>query len=453
MQSDDDVALARIFPGDSEMARRMRQKDWSATPLGSPDTWPTGLTTPLAMMLTSRFEMWLGWGDDLCFFYNDAYIPTLGIKHPHALGAPFREVWKEVYADVEAQVHSVMVEGRPTWNKALQLLLERSGYPEETYHTFSYSPLRDGEAIRGLMCIVSEETERVIGARRLDTVRRLGECLIGAVTQDAVVQGLCDALASNTEDFPFALAYVRDAMGGLVGCSATDEARGLLQSPWPLETAGDGAQDYPLDAVSEALPKGAWSIPPTRALILPVGPPESPAATLVLGLNPHRRGDDGLLDLAKLIADRAAGAFAQASMVEAERRRSDRIWTNARDLMVVVDGQGMFRAVSPAWTRILGHPVDEVVGQTVESFVLEEDRAGTRLALAGVLGGQQVTGFENRYLTADGGSRWISWNTASEDGLVYGYGRDVTEEKLQATQLKLAEEACARPRRWRPSAS
>ncbi len=72
----------RTFPGDSAMARRMRETDWSATPLGPPEEWPQGLTTPLAMMLTSRFEMWLGWGEDLCFFYNDAYIPTLGGKHP-----------------------------------------------------------------------------------------------------------------------------------------------------------------------------------------------------------------------------------------------------------------------------------------------------------------------------------------------------------------------------------
>ena len=440
MQSDDELALARVFPGDSDMARHMRRKDWSATSLGPPATWPTGLTTPLAMMLTSRFEMWLGWGEDLCFFYNDAYVPTLGIKHPDALGAPFREVWKEVYADVEPQVDSVMVEGRPTWNKALQLLLERSGYPEETYHTFSYSPLRDGDVIRGLMCIVTEETERVISERRLDTVRRLGECLIGAVTQDAVIQGLCDALASNTEDFPFALAYVRDAMGGLVGCAATNEARPLLQAPWPFETARDGAQDYPLEAES-AFPSGAWSVPPTRALILPVaGSQETPAAMLVLGLNPHRRGDDGLLDLANLIADRAAGAFAQVSAVEAERRRSDRIWANARDLMVVVDQRGVFRSVSPAWTRILGHPVESVIGRTIDSFVLEDDRAETRQALAGVLHGAQATGFENRYRTADGGSRWISWNTATEEGLIYGYGRDITEEKLQAEQLKLAEE-------------
>jgi PAS domain S-box-containing protein len=441
MPLDTSQTLAQIFPGDSDMARRMRETDWTATPLGAPDTWPTGLKTPLAMMLTSRFEMWLGWGDELCFFYNDAYVPTLGAKHPAALGRPFQTVWREVYDDVKPQVHSVMQLGVPTWNKALQLLLERNGYPEETYHTFSYSPLRDGNDIRGLMCVVTEETERVISERRLETVRRLGECLIGAVTQETVLQGVCDALATNTEDFPFSLAYVRDPLGGLIGCSATEEARDLLQRPWPLDAAGAGGpRKHTLPRGT--YPTGAWSIPPTESLVIPIpGLHGEPAAILVLGLNPHRRDDEGLLDLATLVADRATGAFAQARSVEEERRRSDRIWTNARDLMVVIDAAGVLQSASPAWARILGHRVEDVIGRPVEDFVDPADLPITRQTHHEIFQGLQVTGFENRYRTLDGGVRWISWNTAFEDGVVYGYGRDITEEKQQAEALKRTEEA------------
>jgi PAS domain S-box-containing protein len=440
MPLDMSQTLVQVFPGDSDMARRMRETDWAATPLGPPETWPTGLKTPLAMMLTSRFEMWLGWGEDLRFFYNDAYVPTLGTKHPGSLGRPFHQVWREVYDEVAPQVHSVMVEGRPTWNKALQLLLERNGYPEETYHTFSYSPLRDEGDIRGLMCVVTEETERVISERRLETVRRLGECLIGAVTQDAVLQGVCDALAANTHDFPFSLAYVRDPLGGLVGCAATEDARELLRRSWPLDAVGVGPHKHTLPR--GAYPTGAWSVQPTQSLIVPIaGLHGDPAAILVLGLNPHRRDDEGLLDLATLVADRAAGAFAQARSVEEERRRSDRIWTNARDLMVVVDGDGVFQSVSPAWTRILGHRIEDVIGRRMEEFVAPADLAITHRTHDEIFKGPQVTGFENRYRTLDGGVRWISWNTAFEDGLIYGYGRDITEEKQQAEALKQAEEA------------
>jgi hypothetical protein len=120
--------LAHIFPGNGDVSRLMRAHHWAATPLGSPQHWPEGLKIPLRMMLTSRFEMWLGWGPDIAFFYNDAYVPTLGSKHPDALGRPLREVWREVFADVEDRVRSVMVDGVATWDKALLLLLARNGY-------------------------------------------------------------------------------------------------------------------------------------------------------------------------------------------------------------------------------------------------------------------------------------------------------------------------------------
>ncbi len=176
------------------MAKLMRQHDWSATPLGCPSTWPDGLTIPLRMLLTSRFEMWLGWGEDLRFFYNDAYIPTLGIKHPSMLGRPFREVWAEVYDDVADQVAKVRA-GEATWNDSLMLILERSGYPEETYHSFSYSPLYGAErAVEGLLCIVTEVTRPVISDRRLSTLRQLGTALVGVTSRGRSEPcGLCRA--------------------------------------------------------------------------------------------------------------------------------------------------------------------------------------------------------------------------------------------------------------------
>ena len=140
------------------------------------------------MMLTSRFEMWLGWGPDLAFFYNDAYIPTLGEKHGRALGLPMREVWSEVYAAVEDRLQSVR-RGTPTWDQALMLLLERHGYKEETYHTFSYSPLMsNGGTVEGLFCVVTEETERVISERWLATTRTLATSLLYSSTRDTVLE-------------------------------------------------------------------------------------------------------------------------------------------------------------------------------------------------------------------------------------------------------------------------
>jgi PAS domain-containing protein len=172
-------AAASPLGGGGEMGALMRAFDWASTSLGTPDQWPESLRTVVRVLLTSRFAMWMGWGPDLLFFYNDAYgRMTLGRKHPWALGRPAREVWEEIWEDISPRIRTVMETGNATWDEALMLFLERSGYAEETYHTFSYSPLSDDDGVVvGLFCVVSEETERVIGERRLSSLRELAAAL------------------------------------------------------------------------------------------------------------------------------------------------------------------------------------------------------------------------------------------------------------------------------------
>ncbi len=116
------------------------------------------------------------------------------------------------------------------------------------------------------------------------------------------------------------------------------------------------------------------------------------------------------------------------------------MWRNSRDLLVVVDADGVFRAVNPAWTAILGHAPEEVVGRSFLDFVWPEDAGLTQGGLDDATTGQDLTSFENRYRHKDGMARWISWNTSAEGDLVYAYGRDVTAEKEQAEALRRAEE-------------
>ena len=427
--------LTSIFPGDSTMARVMRDWDWAATPLGPPERWPDGLKIPLRMLLTSRFEMWLGWGPDLQFFYNDAYVPTLGLKHPSMLGKPFREVWAEVYADVEDQVARVRA-GEATWNKALLLLLERSGYPEETYHSFSYSPLYgDAGSVEGLLCVVSEETDRVIGERRIEMLRQLGMALVGTSDPSGVQEAVCAILGASRRDFPFALLYLHGH-----GIACTPDARPLLDHPWPQEP-GTGQKLKLGDRRS--WPTGDWQRPPDEALIVPIsGAPGRPAiGSLVLGLNPHRRDDAAVVDIARLVAGQISGAMANVDARQLERRRAERIWSQARDLMVVADSGGIFRVVNPAWTRILGHPVADVVGRHFNDFVLADDHTASTAAYRQAVEDGDLTNFVNRLATNDGGFRWISWHTSTEGDVVYAYGRDITEQKASADALAAAEEA------------
>src|SRR4029078_13512603 len=154
----------------------MRSKDWTSTSLGPPDTWPQSLRIDVRIMLTSRYAMWMGWGPDLAFLYNDAYAHmSLGTKHPWALGHPSREVWSEIWPQIGPRIERVLTTGEATWDERLRLFLERSGYPEETYHTFSYSPLPDDAGrVNGHLCVVTEETERVLDEHRLATLGELG---------------------------------------------------------------------------------------------------------------------------------------------------------------------------------------------------------------------------------------------------------------------------------------
>ena len=138
--------------------------DWDATSLGPPESWPRSLQTMVRMLLTSRFSMWMAWGPELTFFCNDAYRrDTLGKKYPWALGRPAAEVWSEIWDDIGPRIDRVVSTGVATWDESLLLFLERSGYIEETYHTFSYSPLYDDTGdINGMLCVVSEDTEEVV---------------------------------------------------------------------------------------------------------------------------------------------------------------------------------------------------------------------------------------------------------------------------------------------------
>ena len=368
------TTLQDVFPGDSALSALMRGRDWSQTPLGPPETWPQGLRVPLGMMLTSRFEMWLGWGEDLAFFYNDAYAPTLGVKHPDALGRPMREVWREVFHAVEDRILSVMRDGIATWDEALMLILERSGYPEETYHTFSYSPLRgDDGGVEGLMCVVSEDSERVIGERQLETLRALAIQLLPARSRADIAAAVEMALASNVRDFPFGFLQFFDAppRAGALGAAA-----------WPFDQVKAGARwiQTPLAGVLEAPPHGAWDRPATEALVLPLfrtGQTEA-AGALVLGLNPYRRRDQDLAGFTELLSAQIAGALAtvdlQASqMAETERLRQ--LFEQAPSFIAVLRGpEHRYDLANPGYLQLVGR--HDLLGRTVREALPEVEGQG-----------------------------------------------------------------------------
>src|SRR4051794_10432257 len=203
--------VADMLRHGGEVGEALLAVDWRATPLGAPETWPRPLVTLIQAMLSSRFSMWMAWGPELTFFCNDAYRrDTLGRKYPWALGRPASEVWAEIWPDLEPRVQAVL-RGVSTWDEALLLFLERSGWREETYHTFSYSPLTDEDgSVAGLLCVVSEDTERVIAERRMATLRDLGSDPTTVRTEHEVLAAAARHLAANPQSLPFTLTYLFD---------------------------------------------------------------------------------------------------------------------------------------------------------------------------------------------------------------------------------------------------
>lgn len=164
--------LHALFAGGGDMARRIIAHDWSTSPIGPPDLWPEALTNAVSLLLPASAEIVLFWGADYVALYNDAYAPTIGDKHPRALGRPAREAWTELWDDLEPLLAHVRTTGETYSAKDRPFYIERAGYGEEVFFDISYSPVRlaDG-SVGGVLCIVSETTARVRAAREIDQDR------------------------------------------------------------------------------------------------------------------------------------------------------------------------------------------------------------------------------------------------------------------------------------------
>jgi len=328
--------------GGGALGELVRAFDWTMTPLGAIDEWPQSLKTVVRTLLTSRFAMWMSWGPELTFLYNDDYARmTLGKKHPWALGKPSHEVWKEIWDDIGPRIHRVLETGEATWDEALLLFLERSGYREETYHTFSYSPLAgDDGTVAGHLCVVTEETDRVIGERRLKTLRSLAGELSQTITEEQVVSCIARCLGENQKDLPFTLLYLftEDGSQARLACQtgiaehhpAAPESIPLGEGnpSWPISELLTGKDSIIVENLPErfeSVPSGSWDKSPWRALLLPITSQgqDKPAGVIVAALNPYRPLDVSYAGFINLVAGQIAASIASARAYSAETKRAE----------------------------------------------------------------------------------------------------------------------------------
>ena len=319
-----------FLEGGGELGALMRAYEWAATPLGPPEQWPQSLRSAVSILLPSKAQIVLFWGPEFITLYNDAYRPVLGAKHPGALGRPAREVWSEIWeTGLRELFEGVLQTGEAFWAQDRLFVLERHGYPEETYFDVSYDPVRDESGnVGGLFCIVSETSGRVIGERRLRTLRDLAARQAEARTPEGACQLSLEAFEGNPHDIAFALLYL--AQHGdvllLLACGSTGAAEVAHPDHWPWSTVlGTGEPELvPLDPAIP-VPAGAWPRPPERALVLPItGPGQSRSAgMLVVGLNPFQSLEGDYWDFLELVAGQIGTAITNAQAHEEERARAE----------------------------------------------------------------------------------------------------------------------------------
>jgi PAS domain S-box-containing protein len=166
LSSDRQGTPPHFVSGDDEMSRRIREHDWTHTPLGPLESWGQSLKTLVGLILASGQPMFIAWGRDRNWLYNDAFIPIMGLKHPTSLGASLLEVWREAAADLSPLFDRVF-SGQSVQMDDIGLQLDRRGFLEEAHFAFSYMPARDETgAVMGLFGACVETTEKMLAEQR-----------------------------------------------------------------------------------------------------------------------------------------------------------------------------------------------------------------------------------------------------------------------------------------------
>jgi PAS domain S-box-containing protein len=338
------VAVPDWLARSGELGVLIGRYDWSKTPLGPISDWPQSLKTSVSLMLSSQHPMWIGWGPQATFLYNDPYIQVLGsAKHPWALGRPASEVWSEIWDICGPLADKVFKYGEASFLDDVRLFMNRGDFFEETYYSFSYSPIRDEQGkVGGLFCVSTEVSPKVINARRLRTLSELAANALVQKTTDAACAWAAATLAKNPDDVPFALLYVTERGEKQVrlqqACGLSGGNRNLTprvidlyggsgrRSLWPFaDVISRGRSRVVPIAQIEGFPLGAAEQRLSQAIVLPIASrgEGSPLGVLVAGVNPTRRLDGEYHTFFDLLVDQVAAAIQNAGAAEEEKKRLD----------------------------------------------------------------------------------------------------------------------------------
>ncbi|MFZ6732709.1 ATP-binding protein [Undibacterium sp. Ji42W] len=359
MHSDQIAAVLKehkFLSAPGQLGSLIASRDWSKTSLGPISGWPQSLKTAVSLILSSPQPMWIGWGEDIAFLYNDAYIDVLSLaKHPQALGLPAAEIWSEIWDICGPLANRVFALGEATNADSVRLFMNRGDFLEENFFSFSYSPIRDESGnVAGLFCPNLDVTAKHLNARRLRTLSEMAARSLLEKTVRAAADSVIAVLAGNPDDVPFALLYLNYQTPGQQAVATGPQlwqATGIAVEDVPAIIAPDpeegddavvgkvslslmleravsasmteGASHKLELPVVQALPTGLAGQPVCQALILPLLASGTTVGVLVVGISPVRKLDHDYRSFFDLVATQCGNAIQNARSAEEERFRLD----------------------------------------------------------------------------------------------------------------------------------
>ena len=328
--------------GGGEMGRLIRAMDWSQSSLGPVAGWPQSLRTTISICLASDLPICVIWGPRLVQIYNDAYRVICGDKHPRSMGQNFAECWMEAWP-VIGQAHDQALAGDTAFLEAQHIFLERHGFWEECFFTFSFSPIRDEAGqVGGLFHPVIEMTAQMLSERRTRALRDLAVRTSNAKSVSEALSLSAQTLHEYGLDLPFVLLYALDPnaerarlvdASGLTAAAvarlSTVELGGAPPTFWWLEEAVRSGSAVPVSDLAQHIDPASFTIvtqggeAPKAALAMPIIPPgtDRAAAILIAGCSPSLPMNDAYRGFYDLLAASVSTAVANARAYEDERRR------------------------------------------------------------------------------------------------------------------------------------
>jgi PAS domain S-box-containing protein len=445
--------------GDSETRRLLGAHDWHSSPLGPPESWPPELVTAVSMVLSSTFPMFLAWGPEQVFLYNDAYIPVLGDKHPSAFGEQFHRVWWEIWADLGPIAERAMA-NQSSFLEDMPLTMERKGYTEQTYFTFSYSPLHDGEGrVMGMYCTCIETTGRVEAERRAAFELALADALrptmssldaIGIATSQlgeelGVERVMYGEVDDERNTFYVPRDWKRHGSSNLSGNSFPIAAFG--EEVAALGRAGEviAITDVRMDPRTIAYQQAYLvAMGVTASLLVPLVKSGRLVSFLALGHEHPHRWSEAEIALARSMSERLWTAVDLARAHEAlreERDRSQLILDSIAEGFVLIGADWTVLQANAEGLRLANRSAEQAIGRHHwEVWPEALDSPAGRMyhqAMLSRVGGR--TEFQH---TGPGGTgNWFEVRAYPvRDGGIVSFFLDITERKLAEEKLRAADQ-------------